>query len=207
MSTAQAADESGSTADPGPQSTGDGDADAVPLLTADISLTEPLIRRIRHDADDPLHQLNTDRLLSLTLAAAQCAGIDAGSIDVQITDDEEMSRLHEQYLGIPGTTDVITFDLNDEEADESVDESSCSVCTQIIVCADVAFRESLRRNHNLNHEVLLYIVHGLLHCLGYDDHDPQQHDAMHDREDEILQGIGVGRVYCQPGEDASDEPG
>ena len=44
-------------------------------------------------------------------------------------------------------------------------------------------------------QLLLYILHGLLHCAGFDDHDPAEHDRMHTEEDRILTAIGVGPVF------------
>ncbi len=41
----------------------------------------------------------------------------------------------------------------------------------------------------------LYITHGLLHNLGFDDADPEQARRMHAAEDEILQDFGYGLVY------------
>jgi len=47
----------------------------------------------------------------------------------------------------------------------------------------------------LRRELLLYVVHGVLHCLGMDDHDEAAAAAMHRVEDAVLTAIGVGPVY------------
>ena len=39
------------------------------------------------------------------------------------------------------------------------------------------------------------IVHGILHCCGFDDHDEESHQKMHAEEDRILNAIGVGTVW------------
>ncbi len=43
--------------------------------------------------------------------------------------------------------------------------------------------------------MLLYITHGLLHVLGYDDSSPAKFRRMHKREDELLEALGIGKVY------------
>jgi probable rRNA maturation factor len=57
---------------------------------------------------------------------------------------------------------------------------------QIIVCADVAVRESRRGGHSAQRELLLYAVHGLLHLTGYDDTTPPKAARMRARQEELL---------------------
>ena len=112
-----------------------------------------------------------------------------GEVRVRLVGDEEMVRVHERWSGVAGTTDVLTFDLADgPELD-----------TDLYVCVDEARRQTDARSHALKHELLLYIVHGVLHCLGYDDRDESEAERMHRREDEVLAAIGVGRVYAEGG--------
>lgn len=65
----------------------------------------------------------------------------------------------------------------------------------ILVCADEAARQAAVRAVPVERELLLYIVHAVLHCLGEDDHDEASAGRMHEREDRILSAIGVGAVY------------
>ena len=84
----------------------------------------------------------------------------SGQLSVKIVGDDEMARAHETHKDRPGTTDVLTFDLSAGEAPLDAD---------LLVCADEARRQALARGHLLEQEVLLYVVHGVLHCTGYDD--------------------------------------
>ena len=68
-----------------------------------------------------------------------------------------------------------------------------------MICADEARRQARTRGHGPAEELALYIVHGVLHCTGYDDHEDAGDlgaIAMHKREDEILSAIGAGVVYA-----------
>ena len=69
--------------------------------------------------------------------------------------------------------------------------------TDLLVCVDEGRRQSDRREIPLERELLLYIIHGALHCLGYDDHDQSEARAMHAREDEILESIGAGATFTR----------
>ena len=123
-----------------------------------------------------------------------------GEVRVRIVGDSDMAAAHERYSGIPGTTDVLTFDLRDANQAGAAG-SGGPLDTDIWICADEAQREASARGLTVERELLLYIVHGILHCLGYDDHDEGSHRAMHAEEDRILAAIGR-LLYTS---DAADE--
>lgn len=152
---------------------------------------------------DPRRLLPPDALERLggwgSLAAARLAA--RGEVRVRLVDDTEMAAAHERYSGIPGTTDVLTFDLTDRGPADG--ESGGAVLdVDILACVDEARRQAERRGHGVERELLLYTVHGLLHCLGEDDHDDAAYARMHAREDELLEAIGAGRVFAAPEREA-----
>ncbi|TVQ32088.1 MAG: rRNA maturation RNase YbeY [Phycisphaeraceae bacterium] len=115
-------------------------------------------------------------------------------VRIAVVDDERMAEMHERHSGVPGTTDVLTFDMRDDrEGPLDVD---------IVVCIDEARRQAAERGHGIERELLLYMLHGVLHCLGHDDRDEHVSAVMHQREDEILAAIGVGAIYASTGSDA-----
>ena len=99
-----------------------------------------------------------------------------------------MTSLHKAHSNIDATTDVLTFDRGSSED---------SIEADIAICSDEAKSTCNQRGHSLNEELLLYIVHGMLHCVGYDDHDEESHQKMHAEEDRILVAIGVGPVWSR----------
>lgn len=117
----------------------------------------------------------------------------SGEVRVCLVDDERMTEEHGRALDDWATTDVLTFDLRESEA-EPLD-------TDLLLCVDEASRQAELRGHTSRDELLLYAVHGVLHCVGYDDHDDADFRVMHAKEDELLTAIGVGARY------GSDEPG
>lgn len=112
-------------------------------------------------------------------------------VHLEIVDDREMDRLHRLHSRIAGTTDVLTFPAHAEGDPVEVD---------IVACADEAARRAAEFGHPIDRELLLYAIHGLLHCCGHDDHDPAAHDRMHAEEDRILRALGVGATFRPEGE-------
>jgi rRNA maturation RNase YbeY len=121
----------------------------------------------------------------------------AGEVRVRLVGDAEMAPAHERYCGVAGTTDVLTFDL--------ADEPGGPLDADLLVCVDEARRQARARGIEVAAELMLYIAHGVLHCLGHDDHDEAGAGRMHAIEDQWLSAIGLGRVYAVP--ERSAEPG
>ncbi len=118
-----------------------------------------------------------------------------GEVRVRVVDDAAMDAAHRRYCNIPGTTDVLTFDLRDAQQGAG-GASADPLDTDLLVCLDEAVRAAAARGHEVRRELLLYSLHGVLHCLGEDDHDDAAAARMHAREDAVLEAIGVGRVYA-----------
>lgn len=104
------------------------------------------------------------------------------TLSVTIVSDRKIAALHRDYLGVPGPTDVISFPLEDE-----LDLGGASgVLGEVVVSADTAAREAKARGLPFERELLLYVAHGTLHLLGYDDHAPRDRARMHRRQEALL---------------------
>lgn len=113
-------------------------------------------------------------------------------VSIRLVGDRTMSSAHRRWCDVEGTTDVLTF--HEVEAD--------GLHVDLLLCVDEAERRAAEFGHESRRELLLYSVHGVLHCLGHDDHDPAAFERMHAEEDRVLRAIGVGPVY-RPGEEDS----
>ena len=110
------------------------------------------------------------------------------NISIALVGDAEIMRLNKKFLNHNRTTDCLSFDLSDNDGlDTKVFE--------LVVNAELAAREAKLRGHSSQAELMLYITHGLLHNLGFDDSTPPKARKMHDAEDEILQQEGFGKVF------------
>ncbi|MBY0311015.1 MAG: rRNA maturation RNase YbeY [Phycisphaerales bacterium] len=135
-----------------------------------------------------------------TLAVGASGAVGGGEVRVKIVGDAEMAEAHVRYSGVEGTTDVLTFDLA-----EGASARGGALDVDILVCADEARRQALEHGHDPVREMLLYVLHGVLHCLGHDDHTDDGFARMHAEEDRILAKIGVGATFKKLGVDGGGE--
>ncbi|HNX26032.1 MAG TPA: rRNA maturation RNase YbeY [Phycisphaerae bacterium] len=98
-------------------------------------------------------------------------------LDLAIVSSAEMAEMNHRFLGHEGDTDVITFDLTEDDE---------NIVVQLIVCDEVAFRVAEENGLTPVQELSLYIIHGLLHTMGYDDITPAKFRRMKKRQNELL---------------------
>ncbi len=100
---------------------------------------------------------------------------------IHLVDDREMTPLNERFLSHQGSTDVITFNLDDLDPATKTG----MMRGEIFVCVEEARRQARRYHTSWAMEVMRYIVHALLHLQGYDDHDPADRRRMKRRENRL----------------------
>ncbi len=110
------------------------------------------------------------------------------TISIAIVDDAQIRKVNKQFLNRDSTTDCLSFDLSD-------DDTNAPKSFELVVNAEMAVKEANSRNHSSEAELALYITHGLLHNLGFDDSSKDRLRKMRDTEDEILKQQGYGLVY------------
>jgi len=86
-----------------------------------------------------------------------------------LLDDGEMARLHGEFLGDANATDVITFEHG-----------------ELLIGVEVAGRQAEEFGSEVDREIALYGIHGMLHLSGYDDIDVDDANQMALRQKELL---------------------
>ncbi len=124
-----------------------------------------------------------ERLVRRTLAAE---GVDNAEIGVVLVDDRRIAGIHRRWLGVPGPTDVITFDLA-----TGVGPPAAGLVGDIVVSAETARRVARQVGWTPRQELLYYVVHGLLHLTGHDDRTPAARRSMRIRERSVLRSCGL----------------
>ena len=123
---------------------------------------------------DHLEKLVTDALPHCLAIAkkhhAELASLPG--IEITVLGDRAMAKVHRDFLGIPGPTDVITFPYG-----------------EILVCAPVAAERAREFGHDTSTELALYAIHGLLHLSGHDDITPAQEKRMTTAQEKILAAV------------------
>lgn len=102
-------------------------------------------------------------------------------VSLLLTNDREIAKLHAEYLDDPTPTDVISFDLEGE--------------ADLVVSVETAKRIAKSQGHAVRAEVALYIVHGILHCCGFDDIEPRDRARMRRAERRVMQSLRLDYTF------------
>lgn len=94
---------------------------------------------------------------------------DAQEISAVIVSDRRMAAVHKRFMNITGPTDVITFQHGD-----------------IVISAETAQRNAVAYRTSVENEIRLYIIHGILHLMGFDDTTPAAARKMAALQQRIL---------------------
>jgi len=152
--------------------------------------------------------VHTPKLRKLVKTVCSRFKLSKATVSIAIVNDSEMKRLNKQFLKHNTATDCLSFDLSDDrpplpkrgvrkQQEKNVPGRGRSTAKifELIVNGERAIKEANMRGHSTEAELALYITHGLLHNLGFDDSTQAKAKKMHDTEDEILQELGYGLVY------------
>lgn len=126
-------------------------------------------------------RVRKERLREIVARTLELEGVREAAIGVALVDDEYIQQLNRRHLGHDCPTDVISFPYNNSEA---------AIEGDIVVSVETARREASKRRVPIEAEVVMYVVHGLLHLLGYDDTGPRKRKRMWQRQREILAALG-----------------
>lgn len=115
-------------------------------------------------------------LAERTLAAE---GIHEAELSVSLVTADEMADLHQRYIGEASPTDVLSFPL-----DDATPQGGPRMLGDVVICPEVAAGQ----NDDLDAEMRLLLVHGILHLLGY-DHDSEEDRARMWKRQEAYSGV------------------
>jgi len=110
-------------------------------------------------------------------------------IDCMITDDPAIRALNRQYRGMDEPTDVLSFALDEAGPDDTVFPrlpGSPGKMGILVISYPTALAQATAKQVGVEKELLLLIVHGVLHILGYDHAGHADTAAMRRREGEIV---------------------
>lgn len=125
----------------------------------------------------------------------------AGRVSLVFTGDRVMAQLCRDWLGKTGTTDVLAFDLRDDEGGGGAVAGSAAshdaVLGEVIVSVDRARAQARAFGVPLSEEIARLVIHGLLHLAGHDHHAPGERRSMQARERRWMAAAGRGRGWVR----------
>ncbi|WP_141577335.1 rRNA maturation RNase YbeY [Actinomadura sp. WMMA1423] len=105
-------------------------------------------------------------------------------LSVLLVDEAAMTELHEKWMDEPGPTDVLSFPMDELRpghmsggADED-GETDPGLLGDVVLCPAVAEKQARDAGHSTAEELELLCTHGILHLLGYDHAEPEEHKEM-----------------------------
>jgi probable rRNA maturation factor len=147
--------------------------------------------------DHPIAVGRWAELARNVLAARGIKG--ATEVSLLFVDEAAMSSLHEQFLGLSGPTDVLSFPIEDEPGPTGrspdlggsgpgsiAEEGALLLLGDVVICPSVAAGNAVEHEVTFDDEIALLVVHGLLHLLGMDHEVEAEADRMEALEQELL---------------------
>ncbi len=129
------------------------------------------------------HRVNKNKIKELVKVVLKAEAADA-EINVVLVDNKKIKEMNNAFLGHNYATDVLSFAYEKEEKQKN------GVAGEIVISVEMAARIARRQERAVNGELALYLTHGLLHLLGYNDKKKADAKKMHQRERALLASLG-----------------
>lgn len=128
-------------------------------------------------------EIDRKRIREMVQTVLQAEEVADWEISLAFVDNPTIHRLNVRYLQHDEPTDVLTFPLSEGNAKKLAGE--------IVIGVEVALAEAEDRGHDVQTELALYVIHGLLHLVGEDDKTPKAAARMRERERHYLKMLGL----------------
>ncbi|PKQ38530.1 MAG: rRNA maturation RNase YbeY [Actinobacteria bacterium HGW-Actinobacteria-1] len=145
-----------------------------------------LVSVTSHREPEPLNFEAFERLAHFALGLESAP--EQSELSIALVDIDEMARLNEQYRGIVGPTDVLSFGCDDPcvaAGDEPI------TLGDVIIAPEVAAAQAVELGTTVESELNLLLVHGILHLLGYDHETDEDASVMQAREVVLLEAYAA----------------
>jgi len=134
-----------------------------------------------------LKQVVAELFAELAIAEAE--------LGIRLVGAPEMARVNWQFLQHAGSTDVITFDHRDWQL--PIANCQLKIHGELFICVDDAIKQAKAFGSSWQSEVVRYVVHGVLHLLGYDDLKPDLRRTMKREENRIVRHLAKRFALAQ----------
>ena len=126
---------------------------------------------------------NEDEIIDVAAFALDKMGIHPDSdLGITLVDEDEITKLHVQWMNLPGPTDVLSFPMDELKPFSASDGPG--IIGDIVICPQFAAKQAV--SHSVADEISLLTVHGVLHLLGFDHVEEEEHKVMFGLQDKTL---------------------
>jgi len=152
-------------------------------------------------ANRQIDQVNLNSLQQSVVHALQIEGVAEAVLSITLVDNAAIHEINRKHLQHDYPTDVISFQLDwthpkrDTPGNRPQDRSSgAHIEGEIIASVEYAITEARQLGWELQSELTLYVIHGMLHICGYDDLDVVEKQFMQARESAVLEQLGLPAI-------------
>jgi len=123
-------------------------------------------------------------------------------VEFSFVDEAEIQRLNRELRQTDKVTDVLSFpsldgikgkEIDGADYPYDIDEEGRLLIGSIAVCCQRAREQAEEYNHSYNRELHYLLVHGIMHCLGYDHMTDEEKREMREKEEYVLNKMGITR--------------
>ncbi len=152
-------------------------------------------------ANESGSDVDTDAVLDCARYALDELGVNPlAELSVLLVDVAYMAELNHRWMGGDGPTDVLAFPMEEGTIDPGPNEIAGGEPTllgDVVLCPEVAAKQALTAGQPVSDELHMLTVHGLLHLLGYDHAEPQEHQEMFGLQAQLLTEWGSSATAPQ----------
>lgn len=114
-------------------------------------------------------------------------------VSFSIVYNGEIKEINALYRNIDKETDVLSFPLLEFPLSEPLNKNIITPLGDIIISIEKANAQAEEYGHSIEREIAFLTVHSMLHLLGYDHMEEDEEKVMFEKQDEILNSIGIFR--------------
>ena len=131
--------------------------------------------------------LDVDRLVGLSRFVLDRMRVHPlAELCIKAVDEDTMSELNEKWMEGEGPTDVLAFPMDELRPGLVNEDPEEGILGDLMLCPSVAERQAVTAGHTTEAELELLSVHGILHLLGYDHAEPDEHKEMFGLQAQLL---------------------
>lgn len=138
--------------------------------------------------EQSLLEIEEPFLVRVAEKTLELEGVPRADVGIAVVDDPAIHALNRRFLAHDYPTDVLSFRLDDGDPAADGDEP---LEGEIVVSAETAIRRAAEFDWPAGSELVLYVVHGLLHLAGYDDQTDEDRTVMRSHEQAALSACGL----------------
>jgi probable rRNA maturation factor len=135
--------------------------------------------------------VDEQRLVDLSRHVLAAMGVaPLAELSILLVDAGHMEKLHVQWMGEPGPTDVMAFpqdELDDRPPPDDDHDVPPTLLGDVVLCPAVAEAQALKVGHSTTDELDVLCTHGILHLLGYDHAEEKEERAMFAEQARLLE--------------------